>query len=147
MVVSSTCFRHKEIHKQTWISPDGKTNNQIGHTLVDKRNASSMLDVKLCRGASSDSDNFLVRGRYRYKIAYSKYEPNRTTRRLHVASLREASMVRRFQQQVEEEFGKLETERVTEEKTHIEEEWKKIKQVIMEAAEQTLGYQPNPDRS
>jgi len=36
-----------------------------------------MLDVKLCRGANSDSDLFLVRGRHRCKIAYSKYEPNR----------------------------------------------------------------------
>jgi len=106
-----------------------------------------MLDVKSCRVASSDSEHFLVRRRYRCKIAYSKYEPNRTTRRLHVAALREASMVRRFQQQqVEEEFGKLETERVTEEKSHIEEDWKKIKQDIMGAAEQTIGYQPKPDR-
>jgi len=57
-----------------------------------------MLDVKSCREASSDSDHFLVRGRYRCKIAYSKYEPNRTTRRLHVDALRDASTVRKFQQ-------------------------------------------------
>ena len=57
-----------------------------------------MLDVKSCRGASSDSDHILVRGRYRCKIAYSKYKPNRTIRRLHVAALQEASTVSRFQQ-------------------------------------------------
>jgi len=84
-----------------------------------------MLEVKSCRGASSKSDHILVKGRFRCKIAYSKYEPNITTRRLHAAELRETSMVRRFQQQVEEEYGKLETEQVTEEKIHIEEEWKK----------------------
>jgi L-fucose mutarotase/ribose pyranase (RbsD/FucU family) len=65
MVVSSTCFPHKEIHKQIWKSPDGKTSNQIDHILIDKRKASSMLDVKSCRGASSDCDHYLVRGRYR----------------------------------------------------------------------------------
>ena len=69
MVVSSTCFPHKEIHKQTGRSPDGKTSNHINHILIGKRNASSILDVKSCRGASSDSDRFLVRGKYRCKIA------------------------------------------------------------------------------
>jgi hypothetical protein len=98
MVVSSTCFPHKEIHKQTWRSPDGKTNNQIEHILIDKMNASSMLDVKSCRGASSGSDHYLVRGRYRCKIANSKYEPNRTRKRFHTDALQEASMVTRFQQ-------------------------------------------------
>jgi hypothetical protein len=50
-------------------------------------------------------------------------------------------MVTRFQQQLEEEFGKLQTEQATK-----EEDWKQLKEVIKEAAEQTTGYQPNPDR-
>jgi len=58
MVVPSTCFPHREIHKQTWRSPDGKTNKQIDHILIDKRKGSRMLDVKSCRGVSSDSDHF-----------------------------------------------------------------------------------------
>jgi len=53
MVMSSTCSPQKEMHKQTWISPDGKTNNQIDHILIDRTNTSSMLDIKSCIGASS----------------------------------------------------------------------------------------------
>ena len=48
-------------------------------------------------------------------------------------------MVRRFQQQLEEEFGKLETEWATGKKSHIEEDWKQLKEEIMEAEEQTIG--------
>ena len=55
-------------------------------------------------------------------------------------------MVRRFQQQLEEEFGKLGTEQVAEWESHIEEDWKQLKEVIKEAAEQTIGYQPQSDR-
>ena len=102
--------------------------------------------MKSRRGASSDSDHYLVRGRYRYKKANSKYEPNITTRRFHTDALREASMVARFQQQLEEEFGKLQTEQATKEESQIEEDWKQLKEVIKEAAEQTIGYQPKPDR-
>ena len=46
MVVSSTSFPYREIHKQTWRSPVGKANNEIDHILIYKRKASSMLDVK-----------------------------------------------------------------------------------------------------
>ena len=46
MVVSSTSYPHKEIHKLTWRSPDGKSNNQIDHILIDKMSANSILDVK-----------------------------------------------------------------------------------------------------
>jgi hypothetical protein len=71
---------------------------------------------------------------------------NRTTRRFHIDALREVSMVRKFQQQLEEKFVKLETEQVTERESHIEEDWKQLKEVIKEAAEQAIGYQPRPDR-
>jgi len=31
LVVKSTIFPHRNIHKYTWTSPDGKTHNNIGH--------------------------------------------------------------------------------------------------------------------
>jgi hypothetical protein len=37
MVVKSTVFPHQNIDKYTWTSPDGKTHNQIGHMLIDRR--------------------------------------------------------------------------------------------------------------
>jgi hypothetical protein len=37
LVVKSTMFPHRDIHKYTWTSPDGKTNNQIDHVLIDRR--------------------------------------------------------------------------------------------------------------
>ena len=45
LVVKSTMFPHRNIHKYTRTSPDGKTHNQIDHVLIDRRWHSSVLDV------------------------------------------------------------------------------------------------------
>ena len=37
LVVKSTMFSHRNIHKYTWTSPDEKTHNQINHILIDRR--------------------------------------------------------------------------------------------------------------
>jgi len=50
LVVKSTTFPHRDIHKYTWTSPDGKTHNQIDHILIDRRWHSSMLDVRSFMG-------------------------------------------------------------------------------------------------
>jgi len=37
LVVKSTMYPHRNIHKYTWTSPDGKTHNLIGHVLIGRR--------------------------------------------------------------------------------------------------------------
>jgi hypothetical protein len=37
LIVKSTMFPHRNIHKFTWTSPDGKTHNKIDHILIDRR--------------------------------------------------------------------------------------------------------------
>jgi hypothetical protein len=57
IVVYSTMYLHRNIHKYTWTSPDGKIHNQIDHILIDSRRYSSILDVRSFRGADCDTDN------------------------------------------------------------------------------------------
>ena len=37
LVVKSTMFPHRNIHKCPWTSPDRKTHNQIDHILIDRK--------------------------------------------------------------------------------------------------------------
>jgi hypothetical protein len=51
-----------------------------------------------------------------------------------------------YQQQLGKEFEKTDKEGAVKELIHICEEWKQIKEVLVEAAVQTVGYQPKPDK-
>jgi hypothetical protein len=60
LVVQSTMFLHRNFHKYTWTSPDGKTHNQIDHVLIDRRWNSSLLNVRSFRGDDCDTGHCLV---------------------------------------------------------------------------------------
>jgi endonuclease/exonuclease/phosphatase family metal-dependent hydrolase len=72
LVVKSTMFPQRNIHKYTWTSPDGKTHNQIDHVLIDRKLHSSILDVRSSRGADCDTDHYLVVAKVRERLAVGK---------------------------------------------------------------------------
>jgi hypothetical protein len=53
IVISITRFPHKDIHKETWMSPDSQTENQTDSVLIDARHTSDIIDVRSCRDATA----------------------------------------------------------------------------------------------
>ena len=70
LVVKSTMFPHRNIHKCSWTYPDGQTHNQIDHILIDRRRLSSIIDVRRSfRGSDCDTDHYLVVAKVRGRLA------------------------------------------------------------------------------
>jgi hypothetical protein len=74
MVVSSTFFQHKNIHKGTWISPDTLTLNQIDHVLVSNCKKQMIQDIRTLCGPNCDSDRFLVKVIVKQKLNIKQKE-------------------------------------------------------------------------
>ena len=62
-IIGGTFFKHCNIHKATWKSPDLATHNQIDHIAISRRWRGQLLDVRVQRGADAGSDHEMVLAR------------------------------------------------------------------------------------
>lgn len=58
--IVGTMFPRKNIHKETWNSPNGMTKNQIDHVLIDTRHRKNITNVRSIREAECGSAHKLV---------------------------------------------------------------------------------------
>jgi len=72
LILKRTKLAHRDIHKHAWTSPDVVTHNQIDYVLIDKGRHSNILDVRSFRGASSDTNYYLIVAKLRERISISK---------------------------------------------------------------------------
>jgi hypothetical protein len=104
MIIASTCFPHKDIHKITWTSPDGNTSNQVDHALTETRTASNILHVRSYWGANCNSDHYLVQIKYRSQITtrINKSNTCRHKDKLQTNRLKHPVVKNELQQKLEE---------------------------------------------
>ena len=50
LIIGGTLFQHREIHKLTQSSPNGRVENQIDHLMINGKWCRSLLDVKVRGG-------------------------------------------------------------------------------------------------
>ena len=68
LVIGNSFFKHHPRRLFTWISPDGKTKNQIDYILVKKRWKSSIQKTKTYPGADCGTDHGLLVSTIKIKL-------------------------------------------------------------------------------
>jgi hypothetical protein len=136
-ITSSTYFPHKNIHKRTCRSPDGKTFNQIHHVPIDK-SATSIMDVRTYRGASRDSDHYLVKIIYRCRILAWTNDRRLKTPKIKVQKLEDPAVQEKYHKAIEEKSSEITLG--NDDKDNVDKTCKTIKGIVMNAAVEILRY-------
>ena len=107
LVIGGTIFPHKTIHKTTWSSPDGKTENQIDHFTVSRKWRRSLLDVRVRRGADVASDHHLLIATARIKLKSYKDPSDRPYYKCNIQYLKNELKKEVFNCEVKNKFEAL----------------------------------------
>jgi hypothetical protein len=130
-------FPHRNIHKYTWNSPDGKTHNRIDHVLIGRRWHSIVLDVRSFRGADCDTDCYLVIAKVRERLAVGKQAAQRFDgQRFNLRKLNEPEVREQYQTEITNRFAAFENLNYDED---VNRTWENIKENIVTSAEESLG--------
>jgi hypothetical protein len=101
-------FPHCNIHNYTGTSPDGKTDNQIDHVLIERLGHSSVLDVQSFRAADCDTDHCLLVAKVRDRRAVNKQGSQRFhMKRFNLKELNAVEDKEKFLVEVSNRFASL----------------------------------------
>ena len=144
LIIMSTQFMHKRIHKGTWISPDQTTLNQIDHVLINFNKKDMIEDVRSMRGPNIDSDHFLLSVRIKQKLPFTYRNKSRQITKIVKWNKNNIQNPLKLKQYKKSIHDKLE---LIPDNQSINEEWESIKSTILDVANEVIQKQEKPTRN
>merc|ERR1711915_771646 len=131
LVVTNTWNEQREEERHTWISPDGRTRNQIDYILIDGRYRNSVTNSKSRPEADCGSDHNPVVADVETRLKWIKNA--KRTNRWNLKRLGMETSMTRFQEMITEKIDSIM------DLEDINDAWEKLKKSIHDTADEICG--------
>ena len=131
LALTNTFFKHKVVHRTTWISPNGKQKNQIDFILVKRNKELRMVDSRSYGGMHTSSDHKLVLLKCYFKWPLSTRKKKKDPK-IDIDKLKDPELSQRFADKVNDRW-------VKESNTCNQAKWDNIVNTLKETAKEALG--------
>jgi predicted choloylglycine hydrolase len=140
MKIISTYYQHKKNHKGTWISRDGNMLNQTDHVIIDANKNGVVEDVRTMQGLHYNTDHFLVKTIIKQKLIRT-HNNAVMQKKWNQSNLQNPAKLNQYRSCL---YNKLIGKEVQQD---IEEEWKTIKETIIESDNEVIQTQNTSNRN
>lgn len=142
MIIGGTWYPHKDIHKWTWTSPNGRTNNQIDHVLINAKHRNALLDVRSFRGADCDTDHYCTIAKLKAKLKTGGTAKTQKMEHLDTEKLQDKTIKNNFQAQLANRLSVLQTLDDDDKLENLDDQWRELAMAVKDASEVGIGYKP-----
>jgi hypothetical protein len=118
----------------TWISPDGKTHNQIDNILIDRRRHSRVIGFRSFRTADCCTDHYLVVEKVRKRLAVSKQHTRVHMEQLNLKKSNEVQGKAQYRVEISNRFAASEN---TDHGENVNKPWETIRENIKISAKES----------
>ena len=141
LCITNTIFQQKNMHKCTWQHPRSKHWHLIDYAIVNQRNCKEVLHTRVMRGADCWTDHRLVKTTLRLTIRppQRKQAPRR---KVNIQSLKCQETRTNLRSYIASHLGTESNAEETDETsdTGPTDEWNSLKDILLQAGENVLGY-------
>ncbi|XP_062619668.1 uncharacterized protein LOC134281201 [Saccostrea cucullata] len=137
-VIGGTFFTHRDIHKLTWNSPNGRDKNQTNHLMINCIRRRSVLNVRVKRSVDVGSDQHLVTALIKINLKKAEVRLNTQTR-FDNQRLRDNTTKAAFIIDLRIRFQILQDTHDKGEEANMDNTWKQVTQLYTESSKKKLG--------
>ena len=139
LVITNTLFQLKNKHKTSWMHPRSKHWHLLDYVIIKKQDQQDAVQTRAMRGAECHTDHNLIRAKLKLTIRplLSRKPPSK---KLNIPALKDTSTRNNYRHGIARKLAEIPNIDPNNIENELDSEWTKLKTIIQENAEETLGF-------